>query len=927
MAENLRFNLEVDNKAAVGAVNDFFNTFEAGAAKAKSTLNTAFGQGVQTEIKIEFKNGQVVAKEVQNINQESSRLGQIYKAVNGEVAKTPNELRKNLSILKQLQGDTAKFGSESGKLNKDWVTLNNRIKETQRALNDIVKGNPLQQLGSALSGLAGRFALVQTLSNGVSNAISAIGTAIGDFVKGAAQLEVAQLSLKAFSGDAETARGLFLSFANTAEKTPFNLEQVTQAGKTLLAFGLSTEEAKTATLQLGIIAGATGSDLGLLARNLGQVKAQNRAFTRDLNQFATAGIPIFTELANVIGVSVDEVRALAEEGDIGFAAVSAAIENMTGKGSAFSTLADEIGKTWIGMIERLTTKIQMIQIEAVNAFNALNKAFGGGLVLVMESLIGVLGFVADNFKTIVTVGTAVVAFIGTFAIAANAAAIAAGIATAATAAWTVALGALNVAKAIFAALTGNYAALALAAGVAAGATYLVSNAFKTATDESNNLLNASNDLKEGYVQLTVAQANALGKASPEAKQLAEDYKGVARELDNVKKAYDLQVTILQTRAQQLDALYKAEIEGLKETQSAIKDKIQGEKDGLREVQEQLKIRYDDEKSRLEEAKRLVQEKLDLELDKLDQKTQAEMALEGIRKRELQAKASSLELSEKERLEAKVALEAIEKREEREKLVNKAKEDRKGIDAQLRAQESQYEADKKAADDDANTRIKTLQQEQKKVAEQIKVLAAEQKTYADKIAEAGQAVKGLPKSLDEAKKAVDSQLGPVKDLGAQYKNAADQAAGIQGKLLDAYSAAKKLAGVGGGGANRFLGGPVSGGSTYTVNEAGKEAFLSASGKLSMINAPSFGQWKAPSKGVVIPAHLTSQLDIPAGGVNLHSTGADVRVGRNSMGAVSRSVAYGSSDRITNNITIQSSSPVQDASQMMINVIKNRRRRRI
>ena len=69
--------------------------------------------------------------------------------------------------------------------------------------------------------------------------------------------------------------------------------------------------------------------------------------------------------------------------------------------------------------------------------------------------------------------------------------------------------------------------------------------------------------------------------------------------------------------------------------------------------------------------------------------------------------------------------------------------------------------------------------------------------------------------------------------------------------------------------RFAGGPVSGGSTYTVNELGQEAFLSKSGSLSMINAPAFGQWKAKGAGTVIPAHITKDLGVPKNGaVNIN-----------------------------------------------------------
>jgi TP901 family phage tail tape measure protein len=63
----------------------------------------------------------------------------------------------------------------------------------------------------------------------------------------------------------------------------------------------------------------------------------------------------------------------------------------------------------------------------------------------------------------------------------------------------------------------------------------------------------------------------------------------------------------------------------------------------------------------------------------------------------------------------------------------------------------------------------------------------------------------------------------------------------------------------GGNARFAGGPVLGGHGYTVNELGQESFLSRSGMLSLIRAPQYGKWIAPSRGLVIPASMTSKLD--------------------------------------------------------------------
>ena len=71
----------------------------------------------------------------------------------------------------------------------------------------------------------------------------------------------------------------------------------------------------------------------------------------------------------------------------------------------------------------------------------------------------------------------------------------------------------------------------------------------------------------------------------------------------------------------------------------------------------------------------------------------------------------------------------------------------------------------------------------------------------------------------------------------------------------YTAMKNAAGIP---CNKWMGGDVKAGTRYTVNEMGQEAFRSRSGRLSLINKPAWGQWRAPSDGVVIPAGMTARL---------------------------------------------------------------------
>ena len=99
---------------------------------------------------------------------------------------------------------------------------------------------------------------------------------------------------------------------------------------------------------------------------------------------------------------------------------------------------------------------------------------------------------------------------------------------------------------------------------------------------------------------------------------------------------------------------------------------------------------------------------------------------------------------------------------------------------------------------------------------------------------------------------------------------------------------------------------------------------------MVKAPSWGQWKAPGKGTVIPAHLTSQLSIPSGGVKVgggahsNSMKAAQGGGMNRLVSAIRNSASGGGN-YNNQVTIQSTNPNQTASDMLVSLNRIKRRR--
>ena len=144
---------------------------------------------------------------------------------------------------------------------------------------------------------------------------------------------------------------------------------------------------------------------------------------------------------------------------------------------------------------------------------------------------------------------------------------------------------------------------------------------------------------------------------------------------------------------------------------------------------------------------------------------------------------------------------------------------------------------------------------------------------------------------------------------------------------------------GGGPARALGGPVTGGQQYTVNDGGgREAFLSNTGKFSMLPAARNIQWTAPSSGTIISAKVLKAMQrnqshnsaitnarVEQGPIPKLMAATAITSDSGSLAKqISSAMSGSSSNRITNNVTIQSQSPVNDASDLMTNVARMRLR---
>lgn len=932
MAENLTFNLQVDHSNAVSSINDFFETFEKGAAQAKSKLNTAFNQTLQTEIKVEFKNGKLVAKEVQNLKQESGRLATAYKAVNGELGKTPNQLKKQQAVLKTLLGDTQKFKTNTRGVTEEWKTLSGMLKKVSSTLKTMGDGST-----SKLAGIGAKFALIQTAANLATTAVLSIAKSIADLIGTAGRMETLNLQLEAFTGGADQAKKAFNDFADIAAKSPFNLEQVASAGKIMMAFGMDTKAAVKTTEQLGVVAAATGGDINLLARNMGQIVAQGRAYTRDLTQFAIQGVPIWEELSYVTGESVVALKEMAKDGKITGAEVSAALASMTQEGTAFREVADRMQETFAGRLALIETAFQQLATSSVEAFNQIDAAFNYVGSQSMVKFAEALNFVAVEMRSIIPIAGALVTAMAALAVATalshygGLAAIIPRIVKAYKA-WAATSKILAASQAFITALTGP-AGLAMvgAAAVAAGAAYAVlSNATKESTKEAEEQSSKVEEARQVLEQYGETSGEVAEQETQSYKERKAQFMELTKAAETFNKEKEREIDILKGMKAQLIENSNIEKEAIRDRISDVKEALAEEKAANEDLKDQIKQKYDDEKIRLNDKLSKVKEIYDLEIGNLEKKGPAEQALYEFNKKQLEAKIASGTLDQEALLSAKARLERMNKQEKIEILRAEREVKTKAITAEITKNE---EARKKAIDDQWNAfkeRAGALETEQKREEKALKDITKSTKERIKAIDTTIKRASTLNSTVRSGVKDINAQIKRVNDLtlawkraanAARMKSAAENSGGTNGTSGTSGTSGTPST-------TNFAGGPIAAGTTSWVNELGKEAFLSASGKLSMINDRG-GKWTAPSDGTVIPAHLTRKLDIPNGGVNINKTGAAslsaARGGTNMGRMVKALVGALGGDTVTNNVTIQSANTNKTASHVMVELAKLKRLR--
>lgn len=225
------------------------------------------------------------------------------------------------------------------------------------------------------------------------------------------QLEVA---FETMLGSKKQADALMTEIIDLAAKTPFGLQDVSNATKMLLAYGSTAEQVTDEIKMLGNIASGLSIPLNDMIYLYGTTRTQGRMFTQDLRQFMGRGIPLAEELAKQFGVSKDKVGELVTAGKVGFDEMAKALRAMTSEGGQFNDLMDKQSQTISGQISNLEDAIYQM-------FNKIGESSEG---IISES-IDVVASLVENYERVGRVLTGLVASYGVYKTAVMVASVAA----------------------------------------------------------------------------------------------------------------------------------------------------------------------------------------------------------------------------------------------------------------------------------------------------------------------------------------------------------------------------------------------------------------------------------------------------------------------------------------------------------------------
>lgn len=290
------------------------------------------------------------SKASDELTEEIIKQRKIIRDTQDDVRRLSDEYSKMGKYSPNSKAKLAELNTAKAALNEQRYSLGEL--QDQQARNRLEVRKLTREYKEFASGTNNADEIVKSLTDSLKRTAAEIGGLVAikkfgsDVIEATGKMQQLQVALSTILQDKSKADQLIAEIVQFAAKTPFNLDDVATGAKQLLAYGSSADNVVKELSMLGDVASGLQIPIGQLIYLYGTLRTQGRAMTVDIRQFAGRGIPIYEELAKVLGVSKDQVGELVKEGKVGFKEVEQAFKNMTSEGGKFANLMENSAGTW-----------------------------------------------------------------------------------------------------------------------------------------------------------------------------------------------------------------------------------------------------------------------------------------------------------------------------------------------------------------------------------------------------------------------------------------------------------------------------------------------------------------------------------------------------------------------------------------------------
>lgn len=193
-------------------------------------------------------------------------------------------------------------------------------------------------LGAAIGGIAGSVSVFRTL---------------GEAIKQAANIETLTTSFEVLLQSGEKAVAMLKELEDFANATPFKMENLAQGAKTLLSFGIASEDILPLLRQLGDVSQGNAQNFQSLTLAFGQMSSAGRLMGQDLLQMINVGFNPLQEISKRTGENMAVLKDRMSKGAVSIEEVRQAFTDATSEGGQFFDMMQKQSQTTLGLISTL----------------------------------------------------------------------------------------------------------------------------------------------------------------------------------------------------------------------------------------------------------------------------------------------------------------------------------------------------------------------------------------------------------------------------------------------------------------------------------------------------------------------------------------------------------------------------------------------